>query len=73
MINILATLDDQMHRIRLLWLGQVRRLECTLAEHDVIARAMLDRKPDAAEAAMRQHLQNSCEHVIRFIMPMGRD
>jgi len=73
MINILATLDDQMHRIRSLWLGQARWLEGTLAEHDQIAKAIKDRNPDAAEAAMRKHLQVSCEHVIRFLMPMRRD
>ena len=73
MINILATLDDQMHRIRSLWLGQARWLEGTLAEHDQIVKAIADRNPDAAEAAMRKHLQISCEHVIRFLMPMRRD
>jgi GntR family transcriptional regulator, rspAB operon transcriptional repressor len=73
MINILATLDDQMHRIRSLWLGQSRWLEGTLAEHDLIAKAITDRNPDGAEAAMRKHLRSSCEHVIRFLMPMRRD
>lgn len=73
MINILATLDDQMHRIRSLWLGQSRWLEGTLAEHDQIVKGITDRNPDAAEAAMRKHLQISCEHVIRFLMPMRRD
>src|ERR1700691_4539044 len=73
MINILPTLDDQMHRIRSLWLGQARGSQGTLAEHYQIVKAIADRNPDAAEAAMRKHLQISCEHVIRFLMPMRRD
>jgi DNA-binding GntR family transcriptional regulator len=73
MIAILATLDDQMHRIRSMWPRTPRWLDGTLAEHEAIVERIKSRDPDGAERAMRNHLRSSCEHAIRFLMPMRTD
>jgi|SRR5580704_5764925 DNA-binding GntR family transcriptional regulator len=73
MIAILATLDDQMHRIRSMWPRTPRWLDGTLAEHESIVERIKNRDPNGAEAAMRNHLRSSCEHAIRFLMPMRTD
>lgn len=73
MIAILATLDDQMHRIRSMWPRTPRWLDGTLAEHDLIVKCITHHDPDGSEDAMRKHLRSSCEHAIRFLMPMRMD
>ena len=73
MIAILATLDDQMHRIRSMWLRQPRWQDQTLAEHSAIAKGITDRDPGSAEKAMRKHLRGSCGHAVRFLMPLRND
>jgi DNA-binding GntR family transcriptional regulator len=73
MIAILGTLDDQMHRIRSMWPRKPRWLDGTLAEHDAIVKCIIERDPAGAEEAMRKHLRLSCEHAIRFLMPMRND
>lgn len=73
MIAILATLDDQMHRIRSMWLRKPRWQDHTLAEHSAIAKGITERDPAGAEKAMRKHLRFSCEHAVRFLMPLRND
>ncbi len=73
MFAILATLDDQMHRIRSMWPREPRWLDGTLAEHDLIVKCIRNHDPDGAESAMRKHLRTSCEHVLTFLLPIRRD
>jgi len=73
LIAILATLDDQMHRIRSMWPRTPRWLDGTLAEHESIVESIKKHDPGEAEAAMRKHLRSSCQHAIRFLMPMRTD
>jgi len=73
LIAILATLDDQMHRIRSMWPRTPRWLDGTLAEHESIVDCIKKRDPQGADAAMRKHLRSSCQHAIRFLMPMRTD
>ncbi|HXY16415.1 MAG TPA: GntR family transcriptional regulator [Terriglobales bacterium] len=73
MFAILATLDDQMHRIRSMWPRTPRWLDGTLAEHDLIVKCIRNHDPDGAENAMRKHLRASCEHALRFLMPIRGD
>ncbi|HET7205095.1 MAG TPA: GntR family transcriptional regulator [Terriglobales bacterium] len=73
MFAILATLDDQMHRIRSMWPRTPRWLDGTLEEHDQIVKCIKKGDPDGAEQAMRRHLRSSCEHALRFLMPMRKD
>ena len=73
MVAFLATLDDQMHRVRYMCLRTPSGLESALAEHDLIVKCILDHDPDGAEDAMRKHLHSSCENAVRFLMPMRID
>jgi GntR family transcriptional regulator, rspAB operon transcriptional repressor len=73
MFAILATLDDQMHRIRSIWPRAPRWLDGTLAEHDLIVKCIRKHDPDGAEDAMRKHLRSSCEHALSFLLPIRRN
>jgi GntR family transcriptional regulator, rspAB operon transcriptional repressor len=70
MFAILATLDDQIQRIRCLWARNPRWLDGTVAEHNLIVKCIVAHDPAGAEDAMRQHLRSSCQHAIRSLMPM---
>lgn len=63
--QILATLDDQVYRIRRRAMANSSRLPTTLAEHRRILGAILDHDPEAAERAMREHLQSAMENAIQ--------
>ena len=73
MSAILATLDDQMYRIRSMWPRTPRWLDGAVEEHAEIVRRIAAREPDGAELAMRKHLRSSCDHAIRFLMPTRTD
>lgn len=67
LITIVATLDDQMHRIRTMWTLTPVWQEDAMAEHEAIVAAIKRRDPDAATAALSHHLRGSCEHAIRHV------
>jgi GntR family transcriptional regulator, rspAB operon transcriptional repressor len=73
MFAILATLDDQMGRIRGIWSRNPRWVDGALAEHSLIVKCIIERNSAGAEGAMRQHLRSSCDKAIRFLMPMRTD
>ncbi len=56
--EIIKNLNQQWHRLRLGILAIEGRLEKSFEEHEEIALAILDKNPDAAEKAMKEHLQN---------------
>ena len=68
LIMILATLDDQMHRIRTMWTRTAAWQEDAMAEHEELVACIRRRDPAAAEQALRRHLQSSCEHAIRQVI-----
>ncbi len=69
---ILATLDDQMYRIRGLlprgagWLAEAAH------EHRTIVARIMARDSDGAEQAMAQHLRASCDRAVRLALPIRR-
>jgi len=69
MTEILATLDDQMHRIRWMWSHKPMWLDRAVEEHDAIFRCLKKHDAEGAEKAMRKHLRASCDHAIRFLLP----
>lgn len=71
-VAILATLDDQVHRIRLLSPKAPGRLEATLQEHRNILDCIKRHDGQAAQQAMIQHLRAACENAIRLMMSSGR-
>ncbi len=70
LIDVLATLDDQMHRVRALFPQSSQWLEATLVEHASIAAAIKAHDGAGAENAMRTHLRSSREHAIRQSYPI---
>jgi DNA-binding GntR family transcriptional regulator len=70
--SILATLDDQMYRIRKILPRSAERLAETLHEHHVIVEQIKVRDAGGAEQAMEQHLRASCERAVRLVLPLRR-
>ena len=66
---ILATLKDQVHRLRLLSVEDVARVSRSLAEHRAILEAIRSRDSDAAAAAMRTHMRNARDSSILLAVP----
>ncbi len=70
LIELLGTLDDQMHRVRALFPQSSQWLETTLAEHVNIVSAIKARDGQEAEKAMKTHLRSAREHAIKQFLPM---
>ena len=70
--SILATLNDQMYRIRMILPRSAERLAETLREHHAIVEQIKARDTDGAEQAMEQHLRASCERAVRLVLPIRR-
>lgn len=69
LIELLGTLDDQMHRVRALFPESTQWLEATLADHANIVNAIKAHDEHAAENAMRAHLRSAREHAIKQFLP----
>jgi DNA-binding GntR family transcriptional regulator len=70
LIELLGTLDDQMHRVRALFPRSSQWLEATLADHAKIVKAIKARDGDAAEKAMKTHLRSAREYAVRQFLPV---
>ena len=57
--KIISSLMGQIYRIRFISRHKPGRIETTVAEHREIVSAILNRRPDEAEQAMRSHLANT--------------
>lgn len=66
----LAELIDKLHlpllAPRLIRALTLADMELSMAEHIPIARAILAGDPDAADLAMRKHLQGSCDRILHL-------
>jgi DNA-binding GntR family transcriptional regulator len=62
LFRLAATLDPQAQRMRQSFLNGIPDAEDVLEEHSAIAKAIAEGDPDAAELAMRDHL----ERVLRL-------
>jgi DNA-binding GntR family transcriptional regulator len=69
--SILATLADQVHRVRVLSPNTPGRIEATLREHEEILSAVKRRDGEAARAAMVRHLRAAHENAIQLLMMRG--
>ncbi len=70
LIELLGTLDDQMHRVRARFPQSSEWLETTLAEHANIVKAIKARNGDEAERAMKTHLRSAREHAVKQFLPV---
>lgn len=72
LIAYLATLDDQVHRVRVLSSNSPERLRETIREHRDLLDRIKHHDVSAAKQAMIKHLQAACENAVRSMMPGGR-
>jgi DNA-binding GntR family transcriptional regulator len=70
-MTILATLDNQVHRIRALSPHVHGRIESTLREHREIVECIKRRDGQGAQEAMTRHLRSACENAIRLMSLLG--
>lgn len=66
--RILATLEDQVHRIRQRAMSHTPRVPASLAEHRAVLQAIKKRDGAAAEKAMRDHLQAARDNAIEMAL-----
>lgn len=66
---MLASLQDEVHRVRVLWPSTVARLDETWKEHAAILAALKAHDPAAAERCMRQHLERARASTLDGILP----
>jgi len=71
--SILATLDDQMCRVRTTLSRSPDWLATVMREHALIAERIKARDGKGAERAMKQHLRSACERSIRVALPLRMD
>jgi DNA-binding GntR family transcriptional regulator len=62
--DILATLQDQVHRIRLSSGEDTERLRFAVEEHEAIIDAIGRRDAKAARSAMKKHLRSARDHAL---------
>jgi len=67
MATVLATMDDQVHRIRILSPRARGRLEAMLCEHREVLDYIRRRDREGAQEAMRRHLRAARENAIRLM------
>ena len=69
---LLADLQSQVHRARMLWPSTVSRLSETWREHAEIIEALKARDPNASERLMRQHLEHARASTMERMLPVTR-
>jgi len=71
--QILAQLDDQVHRIRLLAFQDTTRMLRTVEEHRRIIDTLVARDATAAESAMRAHLTAARKNALMISLRLHPD
>lgn len=65
LLTILQTLSDQIQRLTYLSVGDVERAQQSFLQHQAVYEAMRRREPDAAEAAMVEHIRSIRSHLFK--------
>jgi DNA-binding GntR family transcriptional regulator len=71
MATLLVDLQNQVHRVRVLWPSTVARLGDTWSEHAAIVEALRARDGAAAERLMIEHLEKARLSTLHRILPSG--
>ena len=71
MATLLVDLQNQVHRVRVLWPSTVARLGDTWSEHAAIVEALRARNGAAAERLMTEHLEKARLSTLHRILPSG--
>ena len=69
MATLLADLQNQVHRVRVLWPSTVARLGDTWVEHAKIVEALRARDGVEAERLMVEHLERARLSTLNRILP----
>lgn len=69
MAALLMDMQDQVHRVRVLWPSTMARLRETWKEHEQILAALKQRDGEAAERLMRGHLECARASTLNGILP----
>jgi DNA-binding GntR family transcriptional regulator len=69
MAALLMDMQDQVHRVRVLWPSTLARLGETWKEHEQILAALKQRDGEAAERLMRGHLECARASTLNGILP----
>ncbi len=70
--KILAMLDDQMHRVRIIFSQSPDWLQAVIREHAAIVENIKQRDCNGAENAMVQHLRSACDRSVQVVLPLRR-
>jgi DNA-binding GntR family transcriptional regulator len=70
--KILATLDDQMHRVRIFFSHSPDWLQAMFQEHATIVEKIKARDGKGAEIAMVEHLRSACDRSVQISLPLRR-
>ncbi len=70
--KILATLDDQMHRVRIIFSQTPDWLQAVIQDHTTLVEKIKAHDGKGAENAMVQHLRSSCDRSVQIAMPLRR-
>lgn len=65
--SVIKNLNVQWHRLKVGILAMEGRIDRTVAEHQKFVEAILARDPDAAENAMKEHLQNLKRELVKLL------
>ncbi len=71
--NFLATLDDQMHRVRVIFSQSPDWVQAVIQEHLVLVEKIKARDCKGAEEAMVQHLRSACDRSVQVLLPLRRN
>ncbi len=71
--KILATLDDQMHRVRIFFSQTPDWLQAVIQDHATLVEKIKARDGRGAEKAMVQHLRSSCDRSVQTVLPLQRN
>jgi DNA-binding GntR family transcriptional regulator len=69
LVAFLKEMQNQVHRVRVLWPSTVIRLEETWKEHAALLAALRGRDGAEAERLMREHLQRARASTVDRILP----
>ncbi len=70
--KILATLDDQMHRVRIFFSQTPDWLQAVIQDHATLVEKIKAGDGKGAENAMVQHLRSSCDRSVQIVLPLRR-
>ncbi len=70
--KILAMLDAQMHRVRIIFSQSPDWVQAVVQQHTTIVQKIKARDCEGAENAMVEHLRSACDRSVQVLLPLRR-